>query len=168
MPEWMKESSTSFEPNKKETFMLKNRKGILFLLNKFQVSGKRNKTILSDIHPAIQLISTFLLIVLISTTQKVLVLWLLGIYLSMLLLVEKLTILRNIVKKASILILMPLIIYLPIFFFRSIQFIIYCSFVFFSHSDQSIYGNNQHESIYSSIKNLSFSEYNTFTIRYYD
>lgn len=30
MPEWMKESSTSFEPNKKETFMLKNRKGILF------------------------------------------------------------------------------------------------------------------------------------------
>lgn len=131
MPEWMKESSTSFEPNKKETFMLKNRKGILFLLNKFQVSGKRNKTILSDIHPAIQLISTFLLIVLISTAQKVLVLWLLGIYLGMLLLVEKPTILRNIVKKASILILMPLIIYLPIFFLGqfSLLFIVHLFFL---------------------------------------
>ena len=58
MPEWMKESSTSFEPNKKKPLCLKIEKES-FLLNKFQVSGKRNKTILSDIHPAIQLISTF-------------------------------------------------------------------------------------------------------------
>ena len=58
MPEWMKESSTSFEPNKKKPLCLKSKRNP-FLLNKFQVSGKRNKTILSDIHPAIQLIVLF-------------------------------------------------------------------------------------------------------------
>lgn len=117
MPDWMKETQVDFTPNKKEAFLIKNQKGLLFLLQKFQKSEAQTENPLRSIHPTVRFLTVFFLILLISLTKQIVVLWVIGLYLGGLLLLVDPASLKNVLKKAILLLLMPLIVYLPTLFF---------------------------------------------------
>lgn len=118
MPDWLKETQVEFTPNKKEAFLIKNQKGLLFLLRKFQKKEESAENPLRTIHPTVRLLTVFFLIILISLTRQVIVLWLIGLYLGGLLLLLDPVSLRLVCKKAGLLLVMPLVIYLPTLLFN--------------------------------------------------
>lgn len=119
MPDWLKENETSFTPGKKETFLIKNQKGLLFILAKF-TSGTHSKNRFSVVHPMVRLVILLTLILLTSLTKSFLVLWLIALYLGGLLLFLPAFDLRKVLQRALILSVMPFFIYLPtLIFFQS-------------------------------------------------
>lgn len=111
MPEWLNSSNNYVVTDKKSTFLMKNQKGLLFILEKFDRVPEENNP--SALHPALSFLTTFAFLLLLSLTRNPLILWFCGLYLigRLLLLPQKK--LRHVLGKSLILIAMPLLVYLP-------------------------------------------------------
>lgn len=111
MPEWLTHQNTYLLSDKKDTFLMKNQKGLLFILEKFDRTAEKNNQ--PVIHPSLRFLSTIGFLLLMSLTQKLLVMWVGGLYLIGTLLFFPPAKSRRIIAKSVLLLIMPLLVYLP-------------------------------------------------------
>ncbi|BCA87035.1 cobalt permease [Enterococcus saigonensis] len=111
MPEWLTHQNESLLSDKKDTFLIKNQKGLLFILEKFDASPEKNAA--TPIHPTLSFLSTIGLLLVMSLTQSLLVLWICGLYFMGMLLFMPPAKSRQILSKSVVLLIMPLFVYFP-------------------------------------------------------
>ncbi|MGM0302861.1 hypothetical protein IGI66_002511 [Enterococcus sp. AZ048] len=112
MPDWLtSQNEDALLLDKKNSFLMKNQKGLLFILEKFDHGSERSAA--SAIHPSLRFLSTLALLLIVSLSQKMLVLWICGLYIFSGLLFFSQKDLKKILGKSVLLSAMPFLIYLP-------------------------------------------------------
>lgn len=111
MPEWLTHHNNYLLSDKKDTFLIKNQKGLLFILEKFDRTAEKNDQ--PVIHSSLRFLSTVSLLLLMSLTQQLLLLWLCGLYLIGTLLFFPPAKSCRIIAKSVLLLIMPILVYLP-------------------------------------------------------
>jgi cobalt/nickel transport system permease protein len=112
MPDWLtSQNEDALLLDKKNSFLMKNQKGLLFILGKFDHRSERSAA--SAIHPSLRFLSTLALLLIVSLSQKMLVLWICGLYIFSGLLFFSQKDLKKILGKSVLLSAMPFLIYLP-------------------------------------------------------
>lgn len=116
MPEWLEatDSGTEGKIRGREHFLIRNRSALEAVINSF--SSERFELRFLSLHPTTLLLSTFLLIISISLSQKMLYFWVLALVFGSFLIFMPSDKLRKILEKTLLLSVLPFLVYLPALF----------------------------------------------------